>query len=62
MINDEEFSIIARKYFTKIRRIASNIVNANDIDVIRGVKEMNEALERIKEIRTIQRKQKGDEE
>lgn len=53
MINDEEFSIIARKYFAKIRRIASSIVDANDVDVIRGVKEMNGILERIKEIRTI---------
>lgn len=58
MINDEEFSIIARKYFAKIRRIASSIVDANDVDVIRGVKEMNGILERIKEIRAIQRNQK----
>ena len=62
MINDEEFSIIARKYFAKIRRIASSIVDANDIDVIRGVKEMNGILERIKEIRAIQRKQRGEED
>lgn len=61
MTTDEEFSIIARKYFAKIRRIASSMVKANDVEVIRGVKEMNEALERIKEIRTMQRRQRGEE-
>lgn len=62
MITDEEFDIIASKYFVKIKRIGSDMVGANDVDVIRGVKEMNEALERIKEIRSIQRKQRGEEE
>lgn len=62
MITDEEFSIIARECFAKIRRIASSIVDANDVDVIRGVKEMNGILERIKEIRAIQREQRGEED
>lgn len=62
MISDEEFDFIANKYFAKIRRIGSDMVGANEVDVIRGVKEMNEALERIKEIRTIQRRQRGEAE
>lgn len=62
MINDEEYDLIVNKYFTKIRKIGTNMMHEKDVDIIRGVKEMNEALERIKEIRTIQREQKGEKE
>lgn len=58
MIKDEEYDLIANKYFAKIREIGTNMMHGNDVDIIRGVEEMNKALERIKEIRTIQRKQK----
>lgn len=62
MITDEEFDLIADRYFTKIKRIDSKMPSANDADIVRGVQEMNEALERIREIRTIQRRQRGEEE
>lgn len=60
-MKDEEFDSIVSDYFAKIRKIANNMTCAKDVDVIRGVKEMNGILERIKEIRTIQRKQRGEE-
>lgn len=61
MITDEEFDFIASKYFAKIRSLGDRMMGANEVDIIRAVQEMNEALERIKEIRTIQRRQRGEE-
>lgn len=62
MITDEEFDILASKYFSKIRIIGDGMTMARDADIPGKVEEMNEIPERIKEIRTIQRKQRGEEE
>lgn len=62
MIADEEFDIIADKYFAKIKRIGDSLMQTDDIDIPTKVREMNGILERIKEIRTIQRRQRGEEE
>lgn len=62
MINDKEFDIIARKYFAKIRSIGYDMIDVKDVDIPSKVEEMNEILGRIKEIRTIQRKQREEEE
>lgn len=61
MITDEEFDLIASKHFAKIRSLGNRMMGANEVDTIRAVQEMNEILERIKEIRTIQRRQRGEE-
>ena len=61
MINDEEFDIIASKYFAKIRSIAFDLTEVADAYIPSKVEEMNDILKRIKEIRTIQRKQRGEE-
>lgn len=62
MITDEEFDILASKYFSKIRIIGDDMMGASDADIPGKVEEMNGILERIKEIRTIQRRQRGEEE
>lgn len=62
MINDEEFNIIASRYFAKIRCIGDDITSARDVDIPSKVAEMNGILERIKEVRTIQRRQRGEED
>ena len=62
MINDKEFDILASKYFSKIRCIGDDMMGASDADIPSKVEEMNEILERIKELRTIQRRQRGEEE
>lgn len=62
MINDKEFDIIVSKYFAKIRSIGYDMIDVKDVDIPSKVEEMNEILERIKEIRTIQRRQRGEEE
>lgn len=62
MLSDEEFDIIARKYFAKIRSIGYDMMDVKDVDIPSKVEEMNEILGRIKEIRAIQRKQRGEQE
>jgi hypothetical protein len=59
MLTDEEYDIIADKYFAKIKRIGDSLMLTNDIDIPTKVREMNGILERIKEIRTIQRRRKN---
>lgn len=60
MINDAEFDILAEKYFSKIRMIGDDMLGASDADIPGKVEKMNGILERIKEIRTIQRRQRGE--
>lgn len=62
MITDEEFDIIASKYFAKIRGIGLGMTSKDEPDIIERVEEMNDILERIKEIRAIQRRQRGEED
>lgn len=62
MIKDEEFEIIADKYFAKIRRLGLELAELGEAYIPSKVEEINEALERIKEIRSIQRKQRGEVE
>lgn len=62
MITDEEFDIIVSKYFAKIRGIGFDMTGKDEPDIIRRVEEMNDILERIKEIRSIQRRQRGEED
>lgn len=62
MINDAEFDILAEKYFSKIRRLGMELSELGEAYIPGKVEEINETLERIKEIRTIQRKQRGEEE
>lgn len=62
MITDEEYDFLANEYFARIRSIGFDLTDANDAEIPSKVEEMNEILERIKEIRTIQRKQRGEEE
>lgn len=62
MINDAEFDILASKYFAKIRSLGAKLANTTDADIPSRVEEINETLERIKEIRAIQRKQRGEAE
>ncbi len=61
MITDEEYDFIADQYYTKIRRIGFNMSHADDEAIPGKVEKMGQALERIKEIRTIQRRQRGEE-
>lgn len=61
MIKDEEFDIIASRYFAKIRCIGDDVADARDVDIPGKVEEMNNILERIKEIRVIQRRQRGED-
>lgn len=62
MLNDEEFDFIASKYFSKIRSVGDDMLDSRDADIPGKVEEMNETLKRIREIRAIQRKQRGEEE
>ena len=62
MIKDEEYDFIASKYFAKIRRIGMELAELGEAYIPSKVEDMNEALERIKGIRAIQRKQRGEEE
>lgn len=60
MMKDEEFDFIASKYFAKIRHLGMKIAESDDADIPGKVEEMNDILERIEEIRAIQRKQRGE--
>lgn len=62
MIKDEEFDIIASKYFAKIRSIGFDLTEVGDAYIPSKVEEINDILERIKEIRIIQKRQRGEEE
>jgi len=62
MMKDKEFDFIASRYFSEIRSIGFDLTEAKDVEIPGKVEEMNDILERIKEIRVIQRKQRGEAE
>lgn len=61
MINNEEFDLIVSEYYAKIRKIGASMTSAKNVDIPSRVEVMNKALNRIIEIRNIQRRQRGDE-